>query len=130
MIQSLNFDSQINSLDTKMSQLQKEIQTLNEEKKKLAAEKMEAEKLNRTKEQDELVDIRELIKLNIDKYNDLANKSNIKSSIGLLTKGGHNVYYTNEDNETSDGEYFYDGDYTNFNKYPEFNGWFPSSINC
>ena len=128
-----------NNIDEKMIELQAKINTLVEEHNKLVAEKAAiaaeeeaAKKKHRTKEQKELVKIRETIKKNIDKYNDLAVSSGISTSVGLLTKGGGAVYET-EDGETTDGEYFSDGDDYGFNTYGPKNvryGWFPSSLNC
>jgi len=117
---------EVNILCAKISELrvkqQEEIEAEKEAKKK---ELMMA----KSKEQQKLIQLRETIKNTIDQYNDLASKSNIKTSVGLLTKGGYNIYEL-EDGETAEGEYFsdYDGE---FNKYPNQNrGWFPSSLNC
>lgn len=129
---SSNIDEKMTELQTQINALVEEHNKLVTEKAAVVAEEEAAKKKLRTKEQKELVKIRETIKKNIDKYNELADNSNINTSIGLLTKGGAAVYET-EDGETPDGEYFYEGYDSGFNTYGPKKvkwGWFPSSLNC
>jgi uncharacterized protein YhaN len=127
-----NIDKEISEIDRKAIQLKAQIEALEVEKVRLVTEKESAKKKIKSKEKLELVAIRKIIKNNIDKYNELATTNAIDTSVGLLTKGGSNIYEINDDNENEDGESFYEGDYS-FNTYgPQKDryGWFPSSLNC
>lgn len=123
------------NIDDEMTKIQQQIGLLYNERNKLLdqkeAEEKAAKKLAReskSKEQLDLVNLREDIKTKITLFNELAKTSSINASVGLLTKGGANIYTVDENFETDDGEYFGEEDYY-FNEFG-LKSWFPSSISC
>lgn len=125
----------MSNIDDEMGQIQKRINELHDEQRRLLEIKESKEKeakrlasLNKSKEQLELISLREDIKSKINKFNGLAISSKTNVSIGLLTKGGSSIYTINDEGESDGGEYFGEENYY----YNEFglSGWFPSSISC
>ncbi len=122
----------MSNIDNELENIQSKIKALVEENNKLVAKKAEeeaAKKKIKSKEQLELVKLRESIKKSIDEFNEYANKYKINVGVGLLTTGGENIYDV-EDGESAEGEYFSDSDESgNYNTYGK-KFWFPSSLNC
>jgi hypothetical protein len=125
----------MSNIDKDLENIQKQIHALVEENNKLVAKKAEeeaAKKKVKSKEQIELVKLRDTIKRFVDSFNEIAKAHKIDVSVGLLTLGGQNIYDVDEDGETADGEYFSNDEYDSSGNYNQYGirGWFPSSMSC